>query len=655
MTMIKRRQAQTTDSIALNPAGLELSKIGYQSNRFSQSDVDFWKANLAGAPPLLELPTDRPRPTVLSFAGGRVGLALTSELTAGVRDLGQRHGATLFMTLLSGWSVLLSKLSGQCDFVIGTPVANRQRSEIEPLTGSSANTLALRVRLTPDPSVADLLAQIKSSTLQAYAHQGVPFIEVVDALELPCSLSYNPIFQVMLALDNAPEEPQVSRPMVTIGDLPQEHIKAKFDLTLSLRDAGKCITGYLEYASDLFESSTIVRMAEQLRTVLEAMVADDQQQIGELNLLSQPERQQVLPGWNETAASFPSEPLPELLPKQVGHAPGTDAFVDGTRQHFYAELDGAADSLAATLQQRNAKLIAARTRADAAAATARERIATLEAEIRVQNKKLRELRTRSGTREVELSAALRTEQQRNAELDAARVQAEAVAATACERMISLEVQNEAQSENLHQLRAPSVDREEELSSAPLTEQQRTAELDAARVQAEAAAATMRERIVALEAETRQQAESLHELHVQFGAVRDSLSESNALIKGVEAEATSSVAMLGNIQHNVEHLGGEEPAHILVPTDGESGIVHLLGERTTIGSTPDNDVQIDAKYISRRHAVARRDGANTVIEDRNSTNGTYVNGQRVNRHTLKDGDLVTLGKTEFRFSVTRPPA
>src|SRR3984885_1888473 len=532
MTMIKRRQVQITDSIARNPAGLELSKIGRQSNRFSQSDVDFWKANLAGAPPLLELPTDRPRPTVLSFAGGRVGLALTTELTAGVRHLGQRHGTTLFMTLLSGWSVLLSKLSGQCDFVIGTPAATRQRSEIEPLTSSSANTLALRVRLTPDPNVADLLAQIKSSTLQAYAHQGVPFMEVVDALELPCSLSYNPIFQVMLALDNAPEEPEVSRPIVTIGDLPQEHIKAKFDLTLSLRDAGKSITGFLEYASDLFESTTIVRMAEQLRTVLEAMVADDQQHIGELNLLSQPERQQVLPGWNATAASFPSETLPELLPKQVGHTPGTDAFVDGTRQHFHAELDGAADSLAATLQQRNAKLIAARTRADAAAATARERIATLEAEIRVQNKKLRELRTLSGTREVELSAALRTEQRRNAELDAARVQAEAAAATARERMTSLEAQNEAQSENLHQLRAPSVDREEELSSAPLTEQQRTAELDAARVQAEAAAATMRERIVALEAETRQQAESLHELHVQFGAVRDSLSESNALIKGV---------------------------------------------------------------------------------------------------------------------------
>jgi hypothetical protein len=387
----------------------------------------------------------------------------------------------------------------------------------------------------------------------------------------------------------------VSRPTVTIGDLPQEHINAKFDLTLSLRDAGESIRGFLEYASDLFDRSTIERMAGQLRTVLEAMVADDQQHIGELNLQSQPERQRLLPGWNATAASIPSATLPELLAERAGRTPGTDALVDGTRRLSHAELDRAADSLAATLQQRNAELVAARTRADAAAANARQRIATLEAEIRVQNEKLRELHTRSADREEEFSAALRTEQQRNTELDTARVQAEAAAATA------------------------------------------------------------RERIVALEAETRQQAESLHELHVQFRAVCDSLSQRNALIERVEAEAASSVAMLGNIQHNLEHLGGEEPAHLLVRTDGEIGIVHLLGKRTTIGRTPDNDVQIDAKFISRRHAVARRAGANTVIEDRNSTNGTYVNGQLINRRTLKDGDLVTLGKAEFRFSVNKPPA
>ena len=149
--------------------------------------------------------------------------------------------------------------------------------------------------------------------------------------------------------------------------------------------------------------------------------------------------------------------------------------------------------------------------------------------------------------------------------------------------------------------------------------------------------------------------------MQLGAVRDSLAQRNAMIERVEAEAASSVAMLGNIQHNLEHLGDEEQAHLLTRTDKDTGIVHLLGRRTTIGRTPDNDVHIDAEFISRHHAVALRSGAKTVIEDLNSTNGTYVNGQRVNRRTLKDGDLVTLGKTEFRYSINKaaspnkPPA
>src|ERR1700693_505800 len=125
-----------------------------------------------------------------------------------------------------------------------------------------------------------------------------------------------------------------------------------------------------------------------------------------------------------------------------------------------------------------------------------------------------------------------------------------------------------------------------------------------------------------------------------GAVRDSRAQRNALIERVEAEAASSVAMLGNIQHNLEHLGAEDLPHLLTRTDGATGIVHLLGRRTTIGRTPDNDVHIDAEFISRHHAVALRAGTKTVIEDLNSTNGTYVNGQRVSRRTLKDGDVVT---------------
>jgi len=236
-----------------------------------------------------------------------------------------------------------------------------------------------------------------------------------------------------------------------------------------------------------------------------------------------------------------------------------------------------------------------------------------------------------------------------------RAEADAAAATARDRIATLETETHKQTESLSALRAQTGSREEELNAALRTQQQRNAELEAARTTADAAAATARERIATLEAEGRQQAEGLHELRVQFGAVRDSLAQRNALIERVEAEAASSVAMLGNIQHNLEHFGAEEQAHLLVRTDGETGILHLLGKRTTIGRTPDNDVHIDAEFISRHHAVALRAGARTVIEDLNSTNGTFVNGQRVNRRTLKDGDLVILGKTEFRFSVNKPPA
>src|SRR5665213_2113656 len=329
-----------------------------------------------------------------------------------------------------------------------------------------------------------------------------------------------------------------------------------------------------------------------------------------------------------------------------------------SQQQRNSELD-------ATRAQVDAAAAKARTEADAAAVKARERIAALDAETRTQAESLRELGAKSGTREEEMTTALSAQQRRNAELDTARTQADAAAAKARERIASLETETRQQAESLRQLRASSSGREEELDTQLRTQQQRTAELEAARVladaaaakahtEAEAAAAIARERIAALEAETRQQASSLHELRVQFGAVRDSLAQRNAMIERVEAEAASSVAMLGNIQHNLEHLGAEEPTHLLVRSDGSTGILHLLGKRTTLGRTPDNDVHIDAEFISRHHAVALRAGSKTVIEDLNSTNGTYVNGQRVNRRTLKDGDLVTLGKTEFRYTLKKPP-
>jgi chromosome segregation ATPase len=181
-----------------------------------------------------------------------------------------------------------------------------------------------------------------------------------------------------------------------------------------------------------------------------------------------------------------------------------------------------------------------------------------------------------------------------------------------------------------------------------------AEQEQQRAAALAAERSALERQLALQTEFRSQAQSIGDLRAQLEAVRASLEQRDALIKRLETATASSAAVLGNIQQNLEHLGDAEPTRMLVRTHGETGIVQLLGRRTTIGRTPDNDIRIDAEFISRHHAVVLLYGTKTVIEDLNSTNGTYVNAERVNRRTLKEGDIVTLGKSEFRFVIRTPP-
>lgn len=316
-----------------------------------ERQVEFWRAHLAGAPALLELPTDRPRGAARSYAGGAVELTLRADLVEGLKRLSQRHGVTLFMTLMSGWAVFLSRLSGQSNLVIGVPVANRQRSEVEPLMGLFVNTLALHVRLEHDPTVAGLLAQIRASALDGYAHQDIPFAQVVEALQPPRSLSYNPIFQVMLGLDNAPGERDLKMPGLVVRERRPVRTMAPFDLSLLLRDTAGQLSGQLEYASDLFDRANIERMIAQLHTVFEAMVADDQCRISALNLLSPAEQRRVLQEWNATTVDFASGTLPELFAAQVARTPGAAAVCDGARMLTYSQLDEATDSLAAALQE----------------------------------------------------------------------------------------------------------------------------------------------------------------------------------------------------------------------------------------------------------------------------------------------------------------
>ncbi|CAM3667937.1 non-ribosomal peptide synthetase [Xenorhabdus thuongxuanensis] len=312
-----------------------------------EKQVNFWREALQGAPALLELPTDRIRPAVQSYRGDQVAFTLSPALSDGLKALSQRHSSTLFMTLLSAWSILLARISGQQDIVIGTPIANRQHSELEPLIGFFANTLALRVKLEDNPTVSALLAQVKAHALAAYVHQDLPFEQLVDALQPPRSLSYSPIFQVMLALDNTPIQQSLELPGLALDELPLTRRSTHFDLSLSMNDTDNGLVCELEYASDLFDRASIERLASYLQTLLAAMVADDSLRIQDLPLLQPQQRKQLLVDFNHTAQAYPQDRLiHSLFEHQVTQTPDTTALIFGENVLSYAELNHHANQLA---------------------------------------------------------------------------------------------------------------------------------------------------------------------------------------------------------------------------------------------------------------------------------------------------------------------
>jgi amino acid adenylation domain-containing protein len=322
--------------------------------------VEYWKETLGGAPELLELPTDHVRPAKQDFSGGVAGLELGAELTAGLKAFSQRHGATLFMTLLAGWAAVLSRLSGQDDVVVGTPTANRGRSEIEGLIGFFVNTLALRVDFSGAPSVADVVGRVKTRALEAQHHQDIPFEQVVELLQPVRSLSHTPLVQVMFAWQNAPER-EMELPGVALasggsasrqGSAPRKGPEAqttvKFDLSLTLSERNGHVVGAAEYASALFERATVERWLGYVRRVLEAMVADDGQRVDALPLLGEAEHRLLVEEWNATAAAAEQdEPFVHaLFEARARRTPGAPALVFEGETLSYAGLNARANRLA---------------------------------------------------------------------------------------------------------------------------------------------------------------------------------------------------------------------------------------------------------------------------------------------------------------------
>ncbi|AOM39426.1 non-ribosomal peptide synthetase [Xenorhabdus hominickii] len=313
---------------------------------------DYWRMQLQGIPGLLKLPTDYPRPPEQRYIGSQVPVHLDINTMTAIKALGKRQGTTLFMTLLAAWAVVLARMSGQNDIVIGTPVANRHHRELEDLIGFFVNTLPLRIELASCNTVTELLAHIRERTLAAYDHQDLPFEQVVDALQPIRSLSYSPIFQVMLALDNTPLQP-VELSGLSVSLIEQTQLRTHFDLKLSLTETAEDLHGHLEYSVDLFDHATIERMVGYFTHLLTAMATDEMQTIHHLSMLPATERQHLLVDFNapqttqNNGADFPQEVLiHQLFEAQVQRTPESIAVIFGEQSLSYRELNQRANRLA---------------------------------------------------------------------------------------------------------------------------------------------------------------------------------------------------------------------------------------------------------------------------------------------------------------------
>ena len=346
-------QAGALAALPIQYADYALWQRAWLQGEALQRQVDFWSARLAGLPALIELPTDHPRPAIQSYRGGSVGFALTAALSERLRAFARRHEATLFMTLFAGLSILLYRLGGQRELVIGTPVANRNRAELEGLIGFFVNTLALPARLDDDMSVAALLRQVKDTTLAAYAHQDLPFEKLVEVLRPVRSLGSSPVFQVMLTLDNTPQG-AAGLPGLELSAEGLANDTEQFDLSLSLQEAGGRIAGSMGYASDLFERSTVERWVAHFIQVLDTMTRDDAPALGAISLLDDAQRARVTDDFNAgfDAAPGPHASLHGWVEAIAAQAPDAVALVQDGRQLAYAALDAQAARLAAGLRSR---------------------------------------------------------------------------------------------------------------------------------------------------------------------------------------------------------------------------------------------------------------------------------------------------------------
>ncbi|WP_338865498.1 amino acid adenylation domain-containing protein [Myxococcus stipitatus] len=309
-----------------------------------EKELAWWKQELAGAPPVLELPTDKPRPVMQSFNGKHLAVHVPADLAAALRERGRKEGVTLFMTLLAGFQALLARYSGQDDIVVGTPISGRNWRQVEGLVGFFVNTLVMRTE-TGGANFQELLKRVRRGCLGAYAHQDLPFEQLVDALQPGRDLSRSPLFQVMFVMPGPTTPMELSG--LTVEEVAFEPGMSKFDLTLFVRERPHELVAYWEYNTDLFEEQTVARMANHYLRLLQAALTHPSLEVASLPLLGEAERHRLLVEWNATQAPRAPEPCVSVLfEAQAARTPGAVAVSFDDQHLTYAELNRKANRLA---------------------------------------------------------------------------------------------------------------------------------------------------------------------------------------------------------------------------------------------------------------------------------------------------------------------
>jgi amino acid adenylation domain-containing protein len=317
-------------------------------------NLNYWQQKLADVPPLLPLATDYPRPPIQSFRGDTVRFYINQELTAKIRNLSRQEKTTLFITILTAFKILLSYYSQQDDIIVGSPINNRNRQEVEPLIGFFVNNLVLRSKIDLSLDFYTLLKQVHQTSLEAYQYQELPFEKLVEELNPERNLSYTPIFQVMLGFNNN-EFRSWNLPGLEISSFPLERKTAKFDLTLFIRETPSRLEANLQYSTDLFKRSTIERMIEHFQILLEQITTNPHQSISKLSILTVTERQQILGEWNQTQSEYIPQPFPKLFELQAQKTPHEIAVIFEQKKLTYHELNTQSNQLANYLKKLGVK------------------------------------------------------------------------------------------------------------------------------------------------------------------------------------------------------------------------------------------------------------------------------------------------------------